>query len=104
MKHPRINRAKAIDDITLVVEFDNQEVKKYDISRLWDIPMFFPLRQPAFFRNFKVEQGGYGIVWNEDIDVSEYELWKNGVTVADREELLNFLEENSGTKLLKTEQ
>ncbi len=43
--------------------------------------MFAPLRQPAFFKNFKVEHGGYGIVWNEDIDLSEYELWKNGMTV-----------------------
>ncbi|WP_442937996.1 hypothetical protein [Nostoc sp.] len=42
--------------------------------------MFSPLRQPAFFQNFKVEQGGYGIVWNEEIDLSEYELWKNGVS------------------------
>lgn len=45
--------------------------------------MFAPLRQPAFFKNVKVEQGGYGIVWNEDIDLSEYELWKNGMTVAE---------------------
>ncbi len=45
--------------------------------------MFAPLRQPAFFKNFKIEQGGYGIVWNEDIDLSEYELWKNGMTVAE---------------------
>jgi hypothetical protein len=41
--------------------------------------MFSPLRQPAFFKNFKVEPGGYAIVWNEEIDLSEYELWKNGV-------------------------
>jgi hypothetical protein len=46
------------------------------------IPLFAPLRQPAFFKNFKVEKGVYGIVWNEDIDLSEYELWKNGITVA----------------------
>ncbi|MBD2443287.1 DUF2442 domain-containing protein [Dolichospermum sp. FACHB-1091] len=44
-------------------------------------PIFAPLRQLAFFQNFQVEQGGYGIVWNEDIDLSEDELWKNGITV-----------------------
>ena len=79
MNYPRIQEAKAIDDTTLVIEFTNQEVKKYDIRHLLETPMFAPLRQPAFFKNFKVEPGGYAIVWNEEIDISEYELWKNGV-------------------------
>ncbi len=87
MKYPRILKAKAIDDTSLVIEFTNQEVKRYDISRLLDIPMFSPLRQPAFFRDFKVEQGGYGVVWNEEIDISEHELWKNGVTLAQSADL-----------------
>ena len=51
-----------------MIEFPNHEVKKYDIVHLLENPMFAPLRQPAFFKNFQVEQGGYGIVWNEDID------------------------------------
>jgi hypothetical protein len=79
MKYPRIQEAKAIDDTTLVIEFTNQEVKKYDIRHLLETPMFAPLRQPALFKNFKVEPDGYAIVWNEEIDISEYELWKNGV-------------------------
>ncbi|MEQ8958757.1 MAG: DUF2442 domain-containing protein, partial [Coleofasciculus sp. C2-GNP5-27] len=81
MKYPRIHKAKAANDTTLIVEFTNQKIKKYDIRHLLDIPMFSPLRQPALFKNFKVEQEGYGIVWNEEIDISEYELWKNGVMV-----------------------
>jgi hypothetical protein len=82
MQYPRISKAQAIDNHTLVIEFTNQEVKQYDIRPLLDNPMFAPLRQPAFFKAFQVEPGGYGIVWNEDIDLSEYELWKHGVPVA----------------------
>jgi hypothetical protein len=44
--------------------------------------MFSPLRQPAFFKNFEIDSGGYAIVWNDEIDISEYELWQNGVSVA----------------------
>ncbi|ACK72732.1 hypothetical protein PCC7424_4366 [Gloeothece citriformis PCC 7424] len=58
MKCPRICQAKAIDDHTLVIEFTNHEVKKYDIVHLLDNPMFAPLSQPAFFKNFQVERGG----------------------------------------------
>jgi Protein of unknown function (DUF2442) len=58
MKYPQIRQAKAVDNTTLMIEFTNQEVKKYDICHLLDVPMFSALRQPAFFKNFKVEQGG----------------------------------------------
>ncbi len=78
MQHPRIIKAKAIDDHTLMVEFSNQEVKQYDVRSLLKKPMFAPLQQPAFFKNFKIELGGYALVWNDEIDISEYELWKNG--------------------------
>jgi hypothetical protein len=82
MKSPKIIAAQAVGDRTLVIEFDNQEVKEYDISPLFSRPMFAPLKNPGFFKSFSLEPGGYGIVWNEDVDISEYELWTNGVSVA----------------------
>jgi Protein of unknown function (DUF2442) len=81
MKYPKIQQVQAIDHTTLVIEFTNREIKQYDIRPLLKIPMFAPLRQSGFFKNFIVEPGGYAIVWNEDMDISAYELWKNGVTV-----------------------
>ncbi len=91
MNSPRIDKAKAIDDTTLVIEFTNQEVKRYDIGRLLELPMFSLLRQPAFFKSFRIETGGYGLVWNEEIDISEHELWTNGVTVMDSESVASDL-------------
>ena len=67
MKCPKIYKAKTIDDRTLVIEFTNQEIKKYDVSHLLENSMFAPLRQPAFFKNFRIDPGGYGILWNEDM-------------------------------------
>jgi Protein of unknown function (DUF2442) len=87
MKYPQIHQARAIDDTTLVIEFTNQEIKKYDVRPLLERSMFAPLRQPAFFKNFTVEPGGYGIVWSEEIDISEYELWTNGVSLTEGEVL-----------------
>jgi hypothetical protein len=45
--------------------------------------MFAKLQNPSFLKNFQIDSGGYGLVWNEDIDISEYELWKNGVSCTD---------------------
>ena len=81
MKSPRIVSAQTIDDLTLIVKFTNNELREYDISKLLDKPMFSLLKNPAFFRNFIIESRGYGLVWNDEIDISEYELWQNGISI-----------------------
>jgi Protein of unknown function (DUF2442) len=81
MKSPKIVAAHAIDDLTLIVEFSNHDRKQYSVANLLDKPMFSPLRNPSFFRSFQVDEGGYAIVWNDEIDLSEYELWQNGTDV-----------------------
>lgn len=78
MKVPKITSATPIDDHTLIVVFDNNIKKKYDISPLLSKSMFEPLRNPVFFKSFNIENGGYAITWNEDIDLSEYEVWRHG--------------------------
>ncbi|PZU97883.1 MAG: DUF2442 domain-containing protein [Pseudanabaena sp.] len=83
MKPPKIISAKAVGDRTLLIEFSDKAIKKYDISRLLEKEMFAALKNPSFLKNFRVEAGGYGLVWNEDIDISEYELWNNGVVCTD---------------------
>jgi hypothetical protein len=85
MKPARIVSAQAIDDHNLIIKFTNNELKKYDISKLLNNPMFSPLKNPAFFRNFIIDSGGYALVWNEDIDISEYELWQNGISITNED-------------------
>ena len=81
MQCPKIKSTLAISNHTLLVEFDNNEKKKYDITRLLDNKMFSPLKNPVLFKSVKVEQGGYAVSWNNQIDISEYELWKHGQTM-----------------------
>ncbi len=83
MNPPKIVSAIAIDETTLLIEFSNHDRKQYSIKHLLDKPMFSLLRNPSFFRNFQIDNGGYGIIWNDEMDLSEYELWRNGTDVAD---------------------
>jgi len=78
MKYPRILSAVAIDNYTLLIEFDNKQKKKYNVKPLLKKEMFSALKNPAFFKAVKVEQSGYAVVWDSKIDISEYELWVNG--------------------------
>lgn len=81
MNVPRIQSAIPEAERFLVVLFSNGEKKRYDISRLTKNEMFFPLKNPVFFKNVSVEPGGYAVSWNSEIDISEYELWVHGETV-----------------------
>ncbi|KPQ32876.1 MAG: Protein of unknown function (DUF2442) [Phormidesmis priestleyi Ana] len=55
--------------------------------------MFALLKHPAFFKSFKIEPGGYALTWSAEIDISEYELWKNGTAVTSRyQDALTFAE------------
>ena len=78
MNIPKIKNAYACDEHTLLVHFFDGKIKKYDITKLLNKEMFSPLKDLAFFKNVKVEPGGYAVFWNENIDISEYELWTNG--------------------------
>ena len=78
MQYPKIETAVPTENYTLVIEFDNQQIKEYDVTPLLENEMFYPLKEPSFFKNVRVESGGYAVVWNADIDISEYELWMRG--------------------------
>ena len=78
MQIHRVVSARAIDNHTLLVEFDNAGKRQYDITPLLSKDAFAPLKDPDLFKAVRVEQGGYAVIWNSEIDLSEYELWRNG--------------------------
>ena len=69
----------------LLVRFRNGEERTYECEALFSRPEFHLLKDPVFFRAVRVDPGGYGVSWNDDVDLSEYELWTNGVPVASQE-------------------
>lgn len=80
---PRIKGVTPIGNLEVLVRFENGAEKTYDCLPLLSRPEFHLLKVPAFFRAVRVDTGGYGISWNDDVDLSEYELWTNGKPVAD---------------------
>ena len=76
--YPRIISVEPQEHFKLRVVFTNGVAKLYDCARLWDDEAFQPLRNPAFFKNVRADAGGYGVVWNDQIDLSEAEIWDCG--------------------------
>ena len=78
--YPKIKTVTPLDDGRLQVIFDNDVCKVYDCKPLLRKPVFAPLANGWLFRTVQVDPGGYGVSWNEDIDLAESELWEHGVT------------------------
>ena len=75
---PKIVAAEAVGPAELLVRFDNGVGKTYDFRPLLSRPEFQLLNTRAFFRAVRVDPGGYGISWNDNMDLSGYELWAHG--------------------------
>jgi hypothetical protein len=82
---PKIVSVSPDGPAELVVTFDNGIRKRYDCSPLFIRPEFALIRNPAFFRAVRVDPGGYGVSWSDDIDLSEYELWVRGTGIVSQE-------------------
>jgi hypothetical protein len=82
MNTPRIVSVKPLENKRLWVKFESGVEKIYDCTPLLGLNMFQLLKTEAFFRSVRVDSGGYGVSWNDDADLSEYELWTNGVEAA----------------------
>ena len=77
--YPKVQSVKVENNYTLLVTFDNTRSKQYDCMPLLKKTSFQILREPAFFKAVQIDPGGYGISWNDDLDLSEFELWENGI-------------------------
>ena len=51
MKSPKILSAQVVGDRTLLIEFSDNAIKKYDVSMLLEKEMFAPLKSSSFFKN-----------------------------------------------------
>lgn len=78
----RVTNVIPIENMTLIVTFENGVVKQYDTKQLLEqFPHYDKLKDESFFKLVQVECGGCAVGWDEDIDISEVELWEGGEPV-----------------------
>ncbi|MCD8241450.1 MAG: DUF2442 domain-containing protein [Lachnospiraceae bacterium] len=79
----KVKNVSALPDFKLSVQFAEGVTKSYDMKPLFTkIPAFQKLKEsPAEFIDVTVDVGGYGIIWNDELDLSCDELWENGTMV-----------------------
>ncbi|MDO4547388.1 MAG: DUF2442 domain-containing protein [Clostridia bacterium] len=83
----RVRSVKALPDMELVVWFQNGAVKRYDVKPLaarWK-PFEALLNVEGMFEQVRVDKGGYGVSWNDELDLSCDELWDVSKDLTDEE-------------------
>ena len=79
----KVKTVKPLSEYKLFVEFLSGEKKIYDIKPLLDKWQIFNvlINTIGLFEQVQVDAGGYGISWNDDLDLSCDELYFNAVSV-----------------------
>lgn len=79
----KVKAVNPMPDLRLCVQFAEGITKIYDIKPLlskWTV--FQALEdQPELFSSVEVDVGSYGIIWNDELDLSCNELFENGKTI-----------------------
>lgn len=78
----KVKTAKTDGSYHLLVGFEDGTQRRYDVSQMFErFPIFLDLQKDGLFDRVRVDQGGYGISWNDDIDIACDELYFGGEAI-----------------------
>ena len=77
MSH-RIQNVKMMDSMNIQAVFLTGEIIQYNLQNLFQsLPQFQKLlSDPVLSSKLKVDQGGYGISWSDDLDLDAETIWE----------------------------
>lgn len=93
----KIVSVKPMENFILLVGFQNGIEKTYDMRTLYPVfPQFEVFENNvSLFNQVQVDMGGYGISWNDDLDLDAEDIWEDGIEVDKKEmDIVSLLAEN----------
>ena len=78
-----IKTVRAKHNYIISATFQNGVTKEYDMKTLFSVfPQFHDFKTiPGLFEQVQVDVGGYGIFWNDNLDLDANDIWINGTIV-----------------------
>lgn len=81
----RIRSVEPLENLTILVVFRNGVEVKYGITQLYDkFPQLKKLEEDNLFEQVSIDVGGYGLVWNDELDLDAEEVWQYGTKTGKR--------------------
>ena len=79
----RVQSVSMIDQNILQAIFIGGEVIQYDLRKMLSIlPQFQEIiNDPSLASKVHADTGGYGVSWNDDLDLDSETIWEDGVFI-----------------------
>ena len=93
----KIVSVKPMENFVLLVGFQNGIEKTYNMRTLYPVfPQFEVFENDVdLFNQVEVDMGGYGVSWNDDLDLDANDIWEDGIEVGKKEmDIVSLLAEN----------
>ena len=80
-----------LDDVKLEMTFQDGKVVRYDMSKMFNkYPQLVKLREDReLFINGKLDPGGFGIIWDDELDFDAMSIYEDGEIVGKIKPTLN---------------
>ena len=94
-------QVRFLEDVTLELTYQDGKIVRYDMSRLFSkYPQLEELRNNReLFINGHLDVGGYGVIWNDDLDIDATSIYECGEVVGQVDTTIN---QQIGLLLAKT--
>lgn len=74
MSYPKLIKVDPQDNFILLLEYDNGEIRKYDFAEDLNHPFFGKIKNPALFKDCKVNAGN--LEWTTGEDFCPFTLYE----------------------------
>ena len=97
----RATKVRFLEDVVLEMTFQDGKIIRYDLSKMFSkYPQLEELRNNrALFESGHLDPGGYGVVWNDELDFDAMSIYEDGEVVGEEETTIN---QQIGLLLAKT--
>ena len=99
--HYRAIKVRFLEDVTLEMTFQDGNIVRYDMSKMFSkYPQLEELRtNRVLFENGHLDPGGWGVIWNDELDFDATSIYECGEVVGHGETTIN---QQIGVLLAKT--
>ena len=90
--HRIITKVEPLDGMKFNSYFATGEVVTFDVKTIMDrYPVFHALENEELFKMIQIDGGGYGVCWNDDLDLSSDGIFNHGKIIAKLDPQINII-------------
>ena len=79
MLQPKIKRIETIEPYSLKLEYENGEIRIFDVSPYINGAWYSALKDKEYFKSVRLLPGGIGIEWADGQDIAPHELYEYSI-------------------------